>query len=96
MKLNQILQILKGLKKELQHEYCVKRLGVFGSFVRGENTTASDLDILVDFDGAIDFFQFVELEQHLSDILGRQVDLVSKKSLKKYIGQQILSEVVYV
>lgn len=53
------------------------------------------MDILVEFYEPIGFFKFIELEDYLSDILGHDVDLVSKKALKPRIGKHILEEAVF-
>jgi len=76
-------------------EYKVKTIAVFGSYVRGEQKEESDVDILVEFYEPIGFFKFIELEDYLSNILGRDVDLVSKKALKPRIGKHILEEAVF-
>jgi uncharacterized protein len=71
-------------------------LGVFGSYLRGEATAESDLDILVEYDRPPSLFQFVRLQRDLSELLGVPVDLVMKSALRPAIGQVILSEVVAV
>jgi len=74
----------------------VRQIGVFGSYLRGEEGPESDLDILVEFSKPIDIFKFMELERFLSQELNIKVDLVSKKALKPFIGREILKEVIYV
>jgi predicted nucleotidyltransferase len=69
-------------KEELRQKYKVEEIGIFGSYVRAEQTQKSDVDILVTFYETIDLFSFVELENHLSDLLGVKVDLVMKEGLK--------------
>ncbi|MGK7943822.1 MAG: nucleotidyltransferase family protein [Microcystaceae cyanobacterium] len=88
---------LKQQKSHLKKQYNIKKLGIFGSYVRGEQSCESDLDILVEFDSGYRFglLTFCHLENYLSDLLGVQVDLVMKDSLKPKISQQILSEVIY-
>jgi len=91
-------RILEELRKELgtlRESYKVKGIGLFGSTVRGEQKKGSDIDLLVEFREPISLFKFLELEEHLSESLGRKVDLVSKKALKPRIGKRILAEVVY-
>jgi len=63
---------------------------------RGIKKKSSDIDILVEFEKAIDLFAFVHLKNHLSVLLGANVDLVIKKALKPKIGERILSETVYI
>ena len=87
---------LKENKDLLNKRFNVKEIGIFGSFVRGEQKETSDLDILVEFEGSISLFEIVRLERFLSELLGEKVDLVMKNSLKPRIGKHILREVVYV
>lgn len=85
------------LKPVLQNDYHITELGIFGSYVRGEETDSSDIDILVDFDPAfrLDLITYGQIEDHISDTLGKKVDLVMKRALKPYIGKVILKEVIY-
>jgi predicted nucleotidyltransferase len=83
-------------KAELKQRFKVKNLGVFGSYVRGEQKRQSDVDVLVEFEEPIGLFEFMELEMFLTDLLGVKVDLVSKKALKPHIGEHILKEVIMV
>ncbi|MGC8690995.1 MAG: nucleotidyltransferase family protein [Caldisericum sp.] len=87
---------IKNDKSFLEYKFKVKALELFGSFVRGENTPNSDLDILVDFKEDIDLFTFVELEDYLSNLLGVKVDLVSKRALKPGIKENVLKEAIQV
>jgi len=91
-----IKRILKPIKSLLKRKFKVKEIGVFGSFVRGEEKDDSDIDILVEFSEPIGLFTFLDLEDYLEGLLGHNVDLVSKKALKPFIGKQILREVVLV
>jgi predicted nucleotidyltransferase len=90
-----MMVILRRELGTLRKKYNVKVIGLFGSYVRGEQKKGSDVDILVEFQEPIGLFKFLELEEHLSDLLGKKVDLVSKKALKPRIGQRILAEAVY-
>jgi predicted nucleotidyltransferase len=89
-----IVQALRDQLPELRARYSVRSLGIFGSYVRGEQERGSDLDLLVDFDRVPTLFEFVRLERHLSQQLGVPVDLVMKTALKPTIGRYILEEVV--
>jgi predicted nucleotidyltransferase len=92
-----IIDILKKHEKELKERYRIKKMGVFGSYLRGEAKEGSDVDILVEFEQDVDIglLKFVEIENHLSDLLGVKVDLVEKSALKPRIGKHILKEVIY-
>ena len=71
-------------------------MGIFGSVVRDNRKKESDIDVLVEFDSPIGFFDFIRLENFLSQILHQKVDLVSKKALKSAIKDNILKETIYV
>ncbi len=90
----EILAILRVELPEVRQRYGVRSLGLFGSVVRREERSNSDIDILVEFERAPTFFQFVALEDDLSKLLGTRVDLVMKSALKPRIGERILSEVL--
>ena len=94
--LDKIKKVLRQNKSTLQKEFKVKELGVFGSYVRGKQEKNSDVDILVEFSQTPGFFDYLKMENRLSDILKRRVDLVMKGSLKPMIGKHIMSEVIYV
>ena len=95
-KIDQIIMKLRENKLVLEEKYNVKTLGVFGSYVRGEQKEGSDLDILVEFQEPVGLFKFMELEEFLGKNTGVKVDLVSKKALKPRIGKYILDEVINV
>ena len=88
--------ILREHKDELRRKYGVLKIGIFGSYVRGEQEKDSDIDILVEFmpSEKMSLLEFVGLEIYLSELLGIKVDLVEKKALKPRIGKHILAEVV--
>ncbi|HEX4498351.1 MAG TPA: nucleotidyltransferase family protein [Thermoanaerobaculia bacterium] len=88
------LVTLRRQLPELAKKYFVRSLEVFGSYVRDEQTAESDLDVLVSFDRAPGLFEFIELENHLGDVLGVKVDLVMKSALKPRLEQRILHEAV--
>ncbi len=85
---------LRRNRRKLEKRYAIKSLGVFGSYVRGEQRRGSDLDILISFNESPSLLGFIKLERDLSELLGIKVDLVMEDSLKPRIGKRILSEVV--
>lgn len=91
-----ITGMLRQHLPSLAEAYHVKSLGVFGSYVRRQQSPESDLDLLVAFDQQPGLLKFIELENYLTDLLGVKVDLVMEDALKPTIGKQILSEVVQV
>ena len=94
--LEKIKQTLKQNKVALRKEFKVKQMGLFGSYVRGEQKKNSDVDILVEFSQTPGLFDYMRVENRLGDLLHRRVDLVMKGSLKPGIGRHIMREVVYV
>jgi len=91
----EVINIISDHQKEIR-DLGVRRYGLFGSFVRGQTTDQSDIDILVEFDpGQKTFDNFMKLAFFLEDLLGREVDLVTAESLSPYIGLHILKEVEY-
>lgn len=92
-------EIRKKIRSQLpllRQKYNVKRLGIFGSAVRGEQKKESDIDILVEFTSPIGFFDFIRLEDFLANTLDQKVDLVTKKALKRAIKDDVLKETLYV
>lgn len=96
MNMDQVREILSKQANFLKDTYNVSNIGVFGSVARNENTEESDIDLLVEFSEPIGMFKFIELEEFLSKVLSKKVDLVTKKALKPVIREEILQEVVYV
>lgn len=79
-----IIAILKGAG--------AKRIGVFGSYVRGEETPDSDIDILVDFTERKSLLDMIGIEQELSQALGIKVDLLTEKAISPYLVDRIRKE----
>lgn len=95
-RLEEIEAALRRLKPSVSEKYRVKQLGIFGSYLRGEQHKNSDLDLLVEFSEPVGLFDFIRLEDFLSEELGIKVDLVVKDALKKRIKDKILNEALYV
>ncbi len=75
----------------------VRRIGLFGSFVRGEQRLDSDIDLLVEFEpGRKTFDSFMELSFFLEEALEHRTELVTMEALSPYLGPHILKEVEYV
>jgi len=91
-------EILALLREELPHlreEFGVGRIALFGSYARDEQREGSDADILVEFSQPIDFFDFMRLEFHLTDLLGIKVDLVTPNALRPIMKDSILESAMY-
>ena len=96
MKVEELKNQIETLKPLLTERFKVETIGIFGSYVRGEQKRKSDLDVLVEFSETPSLFEFVELEDFLSQKLGIKVDLVLRDALKPRIRDSILKEAVYV
>ena len=90
------LNLLRKHRKEIEIQYHVSYLGIFGSYIRDEQTESSDLDLLVEFSKTPSLFRFIQLENYLSELLEVKVDLVMKKALRPNMGKEILREVIEV
>jgi predicted nucleotidyltransferase len=94
--LEEIKQILKAQKPAIRQRYNVSKIGIFGSYVRGEQKKKSDVDILVEFEKPISLLKLVNLENFLADLIGTKVDVVPKEDVRTELKESILGEVVYV
>lgn len=88
--------VLRRELPTLSERYHIASLAIFGSYVRGENTADSDLDVIVEYSRTPSLFQFVELQDRLSDLLKIPVDLVTENSLKPYVKANALRDLVEV
>ncbi|MEA2054653.1 MAG: nucleotidyltransferase family protein [Candidatus Thermoplasmatota archaeon] len=95
-KIDEIKHILKSHKEIMAEKYHVKEISVFGSYVRGDQVSGSDIDILVEFSKPVGLIKFIELEEYLSELLKTKVDLVPKSGIKIALKDSILSEAVSV
>lgn len=95
MKREDILALLVKEKSNLAKEFKVQALGIFGSYVRGDQQPESDIDILVDVDPSIGL-EFVTLAERLENLLGNRVELVSRRAVKPRFLKHIEKELIYV
>lgn len=96
--LSEVKKIIKKQKANLAQKYGVSKIGIFGSFAYGDFTSKSDIDVLIDLskNNNLGYLGLVNMENNLSDKLGRKVDLVTKNALKPYVRDDILKSVIYV
>ena len=91
-----VLALLRQHEPILRERFGVKRIGVFGSFARGEEHKGSDVDVLVVFrDGEETFDHYMDCKFYLEDLFNRKVDLVIEDTLKMRLREPILNEVIY-
>lgn len=90
---DEIMHLIHELNKEIKVKYKVKGIGLFGSFIRGEQMENSDIDLLVEFEEGADLIDLIELEHFLTERFNRKVDVVPKRALRKELRDSILREV---
>jgi predicted nucleotidyltransferase len=86
---------LSAMKPDLVKKYSVSSLGLFGSVVRDDFTSSSDIDIIVSFSKPIGI-EFIDLADELEEMLHRKVDLVSRGGIKDKYFKAIEADIVYV
>ncbi len=88
------IDLLRSHEREMQERFAVRRIGLFGSFVRGEEKETSDVDILVEFEEPT-FRNFMNLAFFLEDLFGRRVDLLTPEGISHRIRPYVEREVVW-
>ncbi|MEJ6980817.1 nucleotidyltransferase family protein [Pedobacter sp. P351] len=76
--------MLKLHKPALIQRYPISELGLFGSFARGDFNEQSDIDILVDFNGRIDGFDYIRFAHEFEDLFHHKIDMVSRRAIKPH------------
>ena len=94
MNTHDLLARLKELKPAIMARYKAREMSLFGSFVRGEQSADSDIDVLVDFEEEADLFDLVGLAAQLEEELQRKVDIIPKRALRAELREAVLREVV--
>ncbi len=89
-----VINVLKKHDPQIKKNYHVKRIGLFGSYVKHEENDESDIDILVEFEEP-SLHNFMGLIDYLEKIFGKRVDLVTQKSLNPYLRPIVEKEVVW-
>ncbi len=92
--LEEILKSIRAHEQELREQFGVKRLAIFGSYSRGEQTETSDLDLLVEFERPVSLLSLVGLENRLGDMIGVKVDVVPQDDVRPELRDEILGEAV--
>ena len=90
----QILHFLRSHKSEFNQKFGVTKLGLFGSYARGEATEKSDIDIIVDMPS--DFNLYYDFKEFLEDSFNLNIDLGLIKTIRKQLNINIQKDVIYV
>jgi uncharacterized protein len=96
MKQEVVLKILKQKNAEMTKQFGVKSLLLFGSVARNQSTSTSDVDLLVEFNRPVGYFGLFALQDYLEKLLGCSVDLGTPDSLKPYIKERVMGELIRV
>lgn len=96
MEQDAVLQLLKQKNAELAKEFGVKSLSLFGSVARNEAGSTSDVDLLVEFSRPVGYFGLFALQDYLEKLLGCSVDIGTPDSLKPYMRERIMGDLVHV
>ncbi|MEO5336003.1 MAG: nucleotidyltransferase family protein [Magnetospirillum sp. WYHS-4] len=94
--LETILADLRAMQPRLRERYPIRAMGVFGSYVRGEQTEDSDLDLLVELGDGMTLIDLAGLQIELSEALGVEVEMVEREALRPRLAAHVMSEVVTV
>jgi len=89
-----VFNVLKSHKNEIKAKYNVKKIGIFGSYAKGQQNEESDVDILVEFQKP-SFDNFMELSFYLEDLFDKKVDLLTPNSLSPFMKTSVEKEVVW-
>ncbi len=91
-----VLTKLRELKPTITARYKVREMGLFGSYIRGDQRLSSDIDLLAEFEDNADLFDQIGLALYLEEIFQRPVDVVSKQALRAELRRSVLEQVVTV
>lgn len=91
-----ILDFLKAHREEIRENFGVTKIGLFGSYIRNEQTDDSDIDIAVEIDSNNKFRSFFGLKHYLEDNLKHTIDLGIESALKPIAKRTIVKDIIYV
>lgn len=92
--IDEIKNKIKEHENYLKQNFHVRNFFLFGSYARGSQTEKSDIDLLAEFSDDVDFFMLIDLQEYLSELFAKKVDLGTPAGLKSYIKDLILSEAI--
>ncbi len=94
--LDEIKEIIEKHKPELKRQFHVDKIGVFGSYARGEQKKRSDIDFLVSFDKPVTYFDLSGLKIYIEEITGLKSDVVPFHNLRPEFRENVYKEVIYI
>jgi len=90
--IDEIRNIIQNNKKNFEEKYFVDNFMLFGSYAKNQSDEYSDIDLLVSFKKPVDMFEFMDLQEYLTNLFRKKVDLGTPNSLKKFIKEKILKD----
>lgn len=91
---DEIKKILNDNMEYFTEKYFINKFLLFGSYAKNQQTSESDIDLLVDFNEPIDMFDFIDLQEYLTKLFNKRIDLGTPNSLKNFIKDSILKEAI--
>ena len=91
---DEIRKIIYESKDYFEKKYFVDKFFLFGSYAKNLQTSHSDIDLLVTFKQPVDMFEFIDLQDYLTKLFNKKIDLGTYNSLKKFIKDKILKEAI--
>lgn len=92
--IEEIKEIINSHKDFFENNYNVENFLLFGSYAKNKQTMDSDIDLLVNFKQPIDMFDFIDLQEYLSKIFNKKIDLGTINSLKEFVKNSVLNEAI--
>lgn len=92
--IDEIKEIINSHRDFFEKNYCVENFFLFGSYAKNQQTIDSDIDLLVNFTQPIDMFAFIDLQEFLTEIFNKKIDLGTINSLKEFVKNSILKEAI--
>jgi predicted nucleotidyltransferase len=91
-----LIELIAQNKEFLKKSFTVTQIAIFGSYAKVKQKKTSDIDILVKIDSDLTIFDFLRLENHLSALLNKKVDLGTFESTKEIVNNEIQNDIIYV
>ncbi|MBR1424367.1 nucleotidyltransferase family protein [bacterium] len=92
--IDEIKKILQENKDYFKERYFVEKFLLFGSYAKNQQTSDSDIDLLVSFTKPVDMFDFIDLQDYLIRLFDKKIDLGTLNSLKTFIKDRVLKEAI--
>ena len=92
--IDEIRKILNNNKNYLEEKYFVNNFILFGSYAKNQQNSSSDIDLLVNFKKPVDMFDFIDLQEYITKLFNKKIDLGTVNSLKAYVRDRILKDAI--